>query len=57
MKTFQSREERYCSTVYVTQGSDYEGTVYICERGLFDIQTLYCAITRVHRLEQLCIVE
>ena len=49
-------EEKYCGTVYVTQGSDYDHTVYIFEKGLFDVQTLYCAITRVHRLSQLCLV-
>ena len=49
-------EEKYCGTVFVTQGSDYDHTVYIFEKGLFDVQTLYCAITRVHRLEQLCLV-
>ena len=47
-------EEKYCSTVYCTQGCDYEGTVYIAVTGLFDIQTVYTAATRVHRLDQLC---
>jgi len=49
--------EQYCSTIYVTQGCDYEGTVFIMKSGLFDIQTVYTAITRVHRLDQLRLVD
>jgi hypothetical protein len=48
--------EQYCSTIYVTQGCDYDGTVFIMKSGLFDIQTVYTAITRVHRLDQLRLV-
>jgi hypothetical protein len=48
--------EQYCSTIYVTQGCDYDGTVFIMKSGLFDIQTVYTAITRVHRIDQLRLV-